>query len=118
LVPLAGGAPVLTNQLLSKELSNKIQNHSILSIPLKSGTYVRDLSPPCEGVLLLSPRETKSAPVASETAAKQHKFEVVLLAIDKSDDAVTATVAVRAEDVEKAGALLGSCDAYLSKPAL
>ena len=118
LVPLAGGAPVLTNQLLSKELSNKIQNHSILSIPLKAGTYVSDLSPPCEVVLLLSPRETKSAPVASETTANQHKFEVVLLAIDKSGDAVTATVAVHAEDVKKAGALLGSCDAYLSKSAL
>lgn len=117
LVPLAGGAPVLTNQLLNKELSNQIQHRSILSIPLKAGTYVRDLSPPCEGVLLLSPRETESASVASETAAQKHEFEIVLLAIDKSGDAVTATVAMSAEDVKKAGALLGSCDAYLSKSA-
>lgn len=115
LVPLAGGAPVLSNQLLSKELSNRIQNRSILSIPLKAGTYVRDLSPPCEGVLLLSPRQTEGAPV---TSVKQSKFEVVLLGIDKSGDAVTATVAMSAEDVEKAGPLLGSCDAYLSKRAL
>jgi len=115
LVPLTGGTAVLSNQLLSAELSNRIQNHSILSIPLKVGTYLRGLSSTGEGVLILSPRETAS--VGSETASKQHAFEVILLSIDKIGDVATATVAIPAEDVDKAGALLATSDAYLSKAA-
>lgn len=110
LVALSGGTPVLNDQLLSLELSNKIQNYSIVSIPLKAGTYVRDLSPPGEGTLLLSPRE-------SESASKQHAFDVVVLGVNKNSETVTAILAMRAEDVEKAGALLGSSDAYLTKQA-
>ena len=112
LIPLSSGVPVLSDHLLSAELSNKIKNSSIVSIPLKAATYVRDLSPPFEAELLLSPREN-----GNETTSQQHAFKVVLLGIDKTGDAVVATVAINAADVEKTAALLGSSDAYLSKPA-
>ena len=110
LVTLSSGTPILSNQILSAALSNKIQNRAIVTIPLRTGT-ARDLSPPCEAVLFLSPRETKSG--ESSNSSPQQSVEVVLLGIDKTGETTTATVAMVKEDLDKLGPLLASHDAFL-----
>jgi len=114
LVPLHGGATILRDQILSAELSNKVQNRVIVSIPLKAGT-TRDLSPPSEVFLLLSAREIPAGENATTSA--QYVFGVVLLGLEKTREVTTATVAMVKEDLDKAAPLLGSRDAYLSQSA-
>ena len=109
LVALPSGAPVLSNQILTAE---QIANRAIVSIPLKAGTYLPNLSPPCDVVLILSPRETVSG--GNMNSPSKHEFDVVLLAIDKLGESATATVAITNAEFDKAAALLGSHDAYIS----
>jgi len=110
LVALPGGAPVLSNQILTAELSDRIANHAIVSIPLKTGIYAPELSLSSDVVLILSPRKAESGGNTSK-----HEFDVVLLAIDKLGDSTTATVAITNEDLDNVSALLGSHDAYISR---
>jgi hypothetical protein len=113
LVALPGGAPVLSNQILNAELSDKIANRAIVSIPLKAGIYPSELSPPFDAVLILSPRKTGSR--GTTNSLGKHQFDVLLLGIDKPGQSPTATVAITNEDLDKVAALLGSHDAYISR---
>jgi hypothetical protein len=127
LVPLAPGAALGSTQILSADLSSKIQNRTILSVPLKPGTYTEEIFAPSEAVLVLSPREDLQGDASRrggalnqvEVAREQvppTTFQIILLAVDQSGENRSATVAILKDDVDKVAALLGSHDAYLSQP--
>lgn len=111
LVSLPAGATLLRNQILSAEFSNKMQDRRILSIPIKAGTYVPNVTVPCEAVLVLSARRhdlNKADPVS---------FEVILLSLNKIDETTSATVALRKDEFERVATLLASHDVFLSQTA-
>jgi hypothetical protein len=107
---LPAGSTLLSSQILSAELSNKIQSRAILSLPLKTGNYPRDMLTPCDALLILSARE-------GVNQSPKVIFEVVLLRIEKYGESSTAIVALEKDDHVKAANLLGSHDAYLGKTA-
>ena len=128
LVPLVPGVALDSAQILSADLSNKIQNRTILSIPLKAGTYAPHVFAPGEALLVLSPRDVlagdashqggagNQVEVAREQVPPPTTFQIILLAIDQSGENRSATVAILKDDLDKVAALLGSHDAYLSQP--
>ncbi|HYO90954.1 MAG TPA: hypothetical protein VEQ40_04930, partial [Pyrinomonadaceae bacterium] len=59
LSPVLAGAVLRRDQLLSAELSQKMQGRRILSVPLKAGNYSPALAPPTEALMILSTREAE-----------------------------------------------------------
>ncbi len=109
LVSLAPGATVLSDQLLSSELSRKMQGRRIIAVPVKAGAYVSITNAPHEAMMVLSPRtdEVKDLPAVS--------FAVIILRLDRTGETASATVAIRPEDFDKATALLASHDVFLGQ---
>jgi len=128
LVPLAPGAALGSNQILSADLSSKIQNRTIFSVPLKPGTYTQQIFAPSEAFLVLSPREDlqrdalrrggagNQVEVVREQVPQPTTFQIILLAIDQRGENRSATIAILKDDLDKMAVLLGSHDAYLSQP--
>ncbi|HXQ70999.1 MAG TPA: hypothetical protein VN844_10955 [Pyrinomonadaceae bacterium] len=109
LVNLAPGATVVGDQLLSSELSAKMQGRRILAVPVKAGAYVSPTKAPHEAIMVFSPRTDKINELVGVS------FPVIVLRIDKTGDVMSAIVAIRAEDFDKASALLASHDVFLGK---
>jgi len=109
LVNLAPGATVLSDQLLSSELSGKMQGRRILAVPVKAGAYVSSTNAPHEAIMVLSPRTEDVKDLAAVS------FPVLVLRLEKTAETTSATVAIRAEDFDKASALLASHDVFLGK---
>ena len=128
LVSLPGGTTLLPSQLLTAELSSKMRNRKILTIPLKPGSYSTDLSAPYESILVFSPREMNSkvpveqaavnvASASSVNPVGETRFDVILLKLDQSGILITATLALQNDDFNRAAALLASHDAFLVQTA-
>lgn len=108
---VAAGAVLQRNQLLSAELSGKMQGRRILSVPLKAGNYSSALSPPTEAFMILSTREAEmktSEPVI---------MDVIVLKIEKSGDNSSAIVALAEDKFRIAAPLLASHEIFLSQTA-
>lgn len=111
LTPVAAGAPLTDNELLSRDLSNKTQNRQIMFLPLKAGSYDPNLQIPCEAVLILSPRQP------NPETMKPIFFEIIILRIANSADSKVATIALSANSSELAATLLASHEIFLAKAA-
>lgn len=107
---ISAGATVQGKQLLSAELSAKMQGRKILAVPIKAGTYSSTLAPPVEAIMVFSPREQdlKTQPATS--------FEVIVLSIESHGEGKSAIVALREDSFQLAASLLGSHDVFLSQP--
>jgi len=110
LAAIPAGSLIKENQLLSPELSAKMQDRRILTVPVKPGTYSSTLSPPSEAIMLLSPHELAAE---MQTVA----FDVIVLSLEKSGDTSSATVALPEDKFNIAAKLLASHDAYLGQKA-
>lgn len=108
LVALPGGSMVESNQLLSADLSNKMQNRNILTVPIKPGNYLSTLSPPAEAIMLLSPRQL-------DLKAEAVSFPVIVLRLESNGEMRSATVALTEDRFKIAAALLASHDIFLSQ---
>lgn len=109
LADIPAGAPLQSIQLLSTELSAKMQGRKILSVPIKATNYSPLVTVPNEVLLVLSPRKWESTPTSSAT------FDVILLRIEGSGDARSAIVAVLDHQFDSAAQLLGSHEAFLTE---
>ncbi len=109
LMPVAAGAPLTNDLLLSLDLSNKMQNRQILFLPLKPGSYDSNLPIPCEAILILSPRQP------DPQVAEPDSFEVIVLRLQEKGDSRVASVAVPTNKFERAARLLASRDIFLAQ---
>jgi hypothetical protein len=108
LTPIPAGGMLQTAQLLSFDLSKKISGGKLLSVPLKTGSYIATLSAPAEATMVLSPRTLDAKlPASSQT------FNVIVLRIENSGDAKSAAVVLPADKFDSAATLLGSHDVFL-----
>jgi len=110
LEPVAAGAPLKEDALLSAELSNKMRDRKILSLPLGAGDQVSGLPIPREAILVLSPKELDAQEKESVS------FGVIVLRIDKTGDSSIATVALPGDQFDRAARLLGSHNVFLAQP--
>lgn len=111
LAAIPAGATLQSNQLLSKELSAKMHDRNIISVPIKTGNYSQTLSPPVEAIMVLTPREPDLKAPSSAW------FEVIVLRIEGSGETRSVIVALSEVHFMRASALLGSHDVFLSQPA-
>ena len=109
LVNLAPGTTLLSDQVLSSDLSGKMEGRRILAVPVKAGTYVSTTNAPHEAIMVLSPRTEDVKDLAAVS------FGVIVLRLDKTAEATSATVAIRQEDFDKASALLASHDVFFTQ---
>ena len=109
LVDLSAGATLSGDQILNSDLSKKMQDRRILSVPLKAGTYVSTMKAPCEALMVLSSRDEDQKGLTSLS------FDVIVLRFDKNGEATSTTVAIQKDNFEKASALLASHDAFLAQ---
>jgi hypothetical protein len=109
LVNLPAGSTLSSDQLLSSDLSTKMANRSILSVPIRTGGYVSTMKAPCEAIMVLSPRKEDGNGFSGAS------FSVIVLRIDGTGEATSATVAIQKDDVDKASALLASHDVFLAQ---
>lgn len=110
LSPVAAGAALNEDVLLSAELSKKMDNRKILSLQLGAGGQVAGLPIPREAILVLSPKQRD----AQETELVS--FGVIILRIDKNGDSSIATVALPGDQFDRAARLLASHDVFLAQP--
>jgi hypothetical protein len=109
LAAIPAGAMLQSNQLLSAELSKKMQGRKILSVPLKTGAYSATLSPPSQAIMVLSPR------ALDLKASEPIHFDVILLSVENNGDARSAIVAMQEDKFKIAAPLLASHDVFLSQ---
>ncbi len=109
LVNVPAGATLFPSQVLSAELSGKMADRRVLSVPVKEGAYVSTMRAPSEALLVLSARNDEVRSWAT--------FEVIVLKLDKGAGGAVATVAVRQHDFDGASALVGSHEVFLAQPA-
>ena len=107
LAAIPAGTILQTDQLLNDELSKKMPGRKLLSVPLKPGAYIAALSAPSEATMVLSPR------TLDEKRAAPPPFDVILLSIEGTGDAKSATVALPEDKFNIAAPLLGSHDVFL-----
>jgi hypothetical protein len=109
LTAVPAGSILKPTQLLSMDLSKKMRDRKILTIPLETDHYPSKLALPAEAILTFSARQgdLKTGPVSCE---------VIVLDIQDSVKAgwKSATVALRESDFKVAALVLGSHDAFLS----
>ena len=108
LADIPAGAPLQSKQLLSTELSAKMQGRKILSVPIKASNYTPTLIVPNEVILVLSPRNRDSTATSSAT------FDVIVLRIEGSGETRSAIVALQDHQFDSAAPLLGSHEAFLT----
>ena len=113
LVNLPAGATLSSDQVLSSELSGKMQERRILSVPVKTGTYVATMKVPCEALMVLSPRKEDAKDDAKEIAAVS--FGVIVLRLEKTGETTSAIVAIQKDELNKASPLLASHDVFLTQ---
>lgn len=106
---IPAGTTLQDNQLLSAELSGKMQQRKILSVPIKSNNYSPTLTAPAEATLVLSPRTWDSK------ATSPSKFDVIVLRIEGSGDTRSAVVALLKDQFDATALLLGSHEAFLTE---
>jgi hypothetical protein len=109
LVPVGAGSPLKEGALLSADLSNKMKDRIIFSVPLGGAGQSYGLPIPGEAILVLSPKTFDATEKGSVS------FEVIVLRIDKKGDSNIATVALRSDQFDPAARLLASRDAYLAQ---
>jgi hypothetical protein len=110
LVPIAAGAALKEDALLSAELSNKMKDRKILTLSLGAGGQDSGLPIPREATLVLSPKEFNALEKESVS------FGVIVLRIDKKGDSSIATVALPGDQFDRAARLLASHDVFLAQP--
>ena len=108
LADIPAGAPLQSIQLLSTELSAKMQGRKILSVPIKASNYSPTLIVPNEVILVLAPRNWNSTATSSAT------LDVIVLRIEGSGETRSAIVAVPDHQFYSAAPLLGSHEAFLT----
>jgi hypothetical protein len=109
LVNLAPDTTLVSDQVLNDDLSGKMEGRRILTVPIKAGTYVSTMNAPREAIMVLSPRSKDVKDLAAAS------FEVIVLRVDKTAETISATVAIRKEDLDKASPLLASHDVFLTQ---
>ena len=110
LVNIPAGKILQSDQLLSPELSARMHNRRILSIPIKYGAYNSTITLPTEAILVLSPRQ----PDLKVTTPLS--FQVIVLTLQSIGDSRAAIIAIDRDNFDTAASLLASHDAFLSQP--
>ncbi|HEX8143914.1 MAG TPA: hypothetical protein VF553_15050 [Pyrinomonadaceae bacterium] len=109
---LAPNTALQAKHLLSAELSRKMKDRTVLSVPVQAGDFVSKSAAPQSIILLLSPREpdkTSSAPVILD--------DVIFLGVEGSGETTSAIVAMKADDIKAASGLLATSSIFLSQHA-
>jgi len=109
LADIPAGAPLQSTQLLSPELSAKMQGRKILSVPIKASNYSPTLTLPNQMIMVLSPRQWDS------TATSSIPFDAIVLRIEGSGETQSAIVALPGDQFDAAASKLGSHDAFLTE---
>jgi hypothetical protein len=108
---VTGGKPVTEAQLLSKELSDEIGKRYILALPAEQGTAGREIKTPA-AVWLLLPSPDEKAPAAVLVK------DVLLLAVRRDGERVTATIAVTEQGLNEIKNCVGRTKAIVIQPAM
>lgn len=111
MTPLPLGSTSRADQLITVDLANKLKGRQVISLPIKSGTLVPNLTPPTDVWLLLTTRQTGDKGSSSEIIKN-----VLLLSVERQGEASSITVAVEAGELEKLKSLLGIADVFVLRP--
>lgn len=111
LVAVPANALLHANQLLSPELSKRMQGHKTITVPLKPTASRPTLAAPAEAVMILSPRDPNFR------SAQPVIFDVIVLQIDTAGDSKSATIALPQDKLAIVAPLLASHEVFLSEPA-
>jgi hypothetical protein len=98
--------------LLSDELSRKMKDRRILSVPVQAADFISKPPAPSSIILLLSPREpdkTNFTPVIFE--------DVIFLGVEQRGDTTSAIIAMKPEDIKLATPLLATSSIFISQTA-
>jgi len=109
LVNVPPGVTLSSDQVLSPELSRKMPQRRILSVPIDAGAISSTMKTPSEALMTLSARQNESKDPAS--------FEVIVLRLDQTGGNTSAVVAIPKDDFDKASRLLGSHEVFLAQIA-
>ena len=109
LVAVPANALLHANQLLSPQLSKKMQDHRTITVPLKPTASRPTLAAPAEAVMILSPRDPNLK------SAEPVIFDVIVLHIATAGESQSATIALPQDKLAIVAPLLATHEVFLSE---